>query len=99
MEPALPPLSKKFEWVTEPEGVYAYCKNPNAWKGQPPHGATWETIEDFNQKFPMFHLEGKVDLGGGVMLGPQLYINIIGEVKARKRETSKGGDHYKGGYK
>ena len=33
------------------------------------------------------------------MLGYQLYINIIGEVKARKRETGKGRDQYEGGYK
>lgn len=29
MEPALPPLLKKFKWVAEPEEVYGYCKNPN----------------------------------------------------------------------
>ena len=28
VEPVLPPLFKRFEWVTGPEEVYGYHKNP-----------------------------------------------------------------------
>ncbi|XP_050939335.1 uncharacterized protein LOC127148944 [Cucumis melo] len=63
-------LTENHEWMTQPDEVYGYRKNPNtndwevliSWKGLPPHEATWEDCNDFKHQFPDFHLEEKVDL-------------------------------------
>ncbi|KAA0062227.1 Transposon Ty3-I Gag-Pol polyprotein [Cucumis melo var. makuwa] len=63
-------LTENHEWMTQPDEVYGYRKNPNtkdwevliSWKGLPPHEATWEDCNDFKHQFPDFHLEDKVDL-------------------------------------
>ncbi|TYK03716.1 putative retroelement pol polyprotein [Cucumis melo var. makuwa] len=63
-------LIENHEWMTQPDEVYRYKKNPNtndwevliSWKGLPPHESTWEDCNDFKHQFPDFHLEKKVDL-------------------------------------
>ncbi|TYK00065.1 transposon Tf2-1 polyprotein isoform X1 [Cucumis melo var. makuwa] len=62
-------LTKNHKWMTQPDKVYGYRKNPNtkdwevliSWKRLPPHEATWENCNDFKHQFPDFHLKDKVD--------------------------------------
>ncbi|TYK02430.1 soluble inorganic pyrophosphatase 1 [Cucumis melo var. makuwa] len=70
----IPYMNENQEWLTIPEEVFGYRKNPStrewevlfSWKGLPPHEATWEDCNDFKQQFPDFHLEDKGDFGGGM---------------------------------
>ncbi|KAA0037567.1 Ty3/gypsy retrotransposon protein [Cucumis melo var. makuwa] len=65
-----PYVNENHEWITQPEEVYSYRKNPAtkewealvSWKGLPPHEATWENCADMKYQFLEFHLEDKVDL-------------------------------------
>ncbi|TYK16773.1 putative integrase [Cucumis melo var. makuwa] len=61
--------SPTHEWKAVPEEVFGYKKNAFgvlevliSWKGLPRHEATWEVCDEFQQQFPDFHLEDKVDL-------------------------------------
>lgn len=64
VEPVLPPLFKRFEWVTEHEEVHGYRKNPVsgewevsiAWKSLAAHDATWKIVEIFAGSFLCFTL-------------------------------------------
>ncbi|TYK13876.1 Ty3/gypsy retrotransposon protein [Cucumis melo var. makuwa] len=59
-----PYMNENHEWITQPEEVYGYRKNPTtrewealiSWKGLPPHEATWESCTDMKYQFPEFHL-------------------------------------------
>ncbi|TYK02490.1 soluble inorganic pyrophosphatase 1 [Cucumis melo var. makuwa] len=70
VQPLNPYMNENHEWITQPEEVYSYRKNPAtrewevliSWKGLPPHEATWESCTDMKYQFPEFHLEDKVDL-------------------------------------
>ena len=56
-------------------------------QGLPPHEASWEKCEDFQQKFPDFHLEDKVSLERECNDRPP----IIHQYSRRKKK--KEGDH------
>ncbi|KAA0037055.1 soluble inorganic pyrophosphatase 1 [Cucumis melo var. makuwa] len=70
VQPLNPYMNENHEWITQPEEVYSYRKNPTtndwealiSWKGLSPHEATWENCADMMYQFPEFHLEDKVDL-------------------------------------
>ncbi|KAA0066241.1 ty3-gypsy retroelement transposase [Cucumis melo var. makuwa] len=62
-------ISETHGWKAVPEEVFGYRKNSSgvwevliSWKGLPPHEAMWEVCDDFQQQFPDFHPENKVDL-------------------------------------
>ncbi|TYK00326.1 putative retroelement pol polyprotein [Cucumis melo var. makuwa] len=70
VQPLNPYMNENHEWITQPEEVYNYRKNPTTkewealvrWKGLSPHEATWENCSDMKYQFPEFHLEDEVDL-------------------------------------
>lgn len=72
-----PQLSDEWEWMIEPESVFAYQTNPTtgdyealvSWKGLPEEDATWESVREIYKQFPMFHLKDKVVVGRGGVRG------------------------------
>ena len=80
-------INEKHEWLTLPEEIYGYRKNPAtkdwvvlvSWKGLSPHEATWEDCNDFRQQFPDFHLEDEVDLEESDVR-PPIFLNIVEKI-------------------
>lgn len=82
--------------------MYGYHKNPSTggwevligWKGLPAHDATWEFIDDFQQQFPTFQLEDKVNLEGGGNVRTPIVYQYQRRGRGRMGKTFvKGGDH------
>ncbi|KAA0045216.1 Ty3/gypsy retrotransposon protein [Cucumis melo var. makuwa] len=105
VQPLNPYMNANYEWITRPEGVYSYRKNPAtkewealiSWKGLPPHEATWESCTDMKYQFPDFHLEDKVDLEEESDARPPILFTYHRKNKkkheANERETSGKEDH------
>jgi len=62
-------LNENYEWLAMPEMIQGYAKNKEGmwevlikWQGLPSQEATWEEYDDFQKRFPDFHLEDKVNL-------------------------------------
>ncbi|TYK22763.1 ty3-gypsy retroelement transposase [Cucumis melo var. makuwa] len=80
VNPLVPFVNENHEWMTQPEEVYGYQKNPAtkewevliSWNDLPPHEATWEICTDFQQQFPDFHLEYRVALEEGSSVRPPI---------------------------
>ncbi|XP_050942184.1 transposon Tf2-1 polyprotein isoform X1 [Cucumis melo] len=92
-----PYINENHEWITQPEEVYGYRKNPStrewealiSWKGLPPHEATWESCTDMKYQFPEFHLEDKVDLEEESDARPPILFTYHRKNK-KKHETNEG---------
>ncbi|TYK19571.1 transposon Tf2-1 polyprotein isoform X1 [Cucumis melo var. makuwa] len=72
-----------------------------SWKGLPPHEATWEDCNDFNQQFPDFHLDDKVDLGRESIVRPPIIFKYSRRDKnvntcANEEGNQREGDHIGG---
>ncbi|KAA0055700.1 Ty3/gypsy retrotransposon protein [Cucumis melo var. makuwa] len=105
VQPLNPYMNANHEWITRPEEVYSYRKNPAtkewealiSWKGLPPHEATWESCTDMKYQFPDFHLEDKVDLEEESDARPPILFTYHRKNKkkheANERETSGEKDH------
>lgn len=60
----LPYVTENLEWMTAPDEVIGYRKNPTtkewelliSWKELAPHEVTWENWDDFARQFPYFHV-------------------------------------------
>lgn len=53
----------------------------------PEHDETWEAIDDFQQQFPTFHLEGKVVLEGESNVTPPILYQHQQRSKGRMGNT------------
>jgi len=68
-------LSEDLELKVEPDFLKEVCTTVGgqvevliSWKDLPDFEATWESYDIINNQFPLFHLEDKVKLLGGVLL-------------------------------
>ena len=85
----IPYILEGHEWVTTPEEVLDYQKNPTtgvwevliSWKGLLPHKAMWENCDDFQKQFPT----DKVVLEGGSNVRPPILFTYS---RRKKKEKS-----------
>ncbi|TYJ97524.1 transposon Tf2-1 polyprotein isoform X1 [Cucumis melo var. makuwa] len=87
-----PYMTETHEWLAVPDEAFGYQKNAKgewevlmSWKGLPPHEATWEKYDDFQQSFPDYHLEDKVKLEVECNVRPP----IIHQYQRRKKDGNK----------
>ena len=100
----VPYVNGKYEWLTQPEEIFGYQKNPNikewevliSWKGLPPHEATWEDCQYFKQQFPDFQLEDKVALEVESNARSPIFITYSRKKKGKDRITCGAGGEGKG---
>ncbi|KAA0052306.1 ty3-gypsy retrotransposon protein [Cucumis melo var. makuwa] len=89
VQPDIAILNDQMELVLKPKNVTQLCWNKAKrdweylvqWKDQPSHEATWESYAMLRHQFPNFHLEDKVALLHGGMLGLQPLKFTKGRVK------------------